>query len=214
MRNHRIPFKLFIRVFTLAVLAFGMPMVITNITAINQIHFPSAIDQAPVAIVFGAGLLKDGSPTPILRDRVTTAVDLYKKGKVSILLMSGDNRFVNYNEPAAMYKFALSLGVRAQDIVLDYAGRRTYDTCFRARAIFGVKKAILVTQHYHMARALYTCNSLGLDSSGVTSDLRSYNWISMTRWQVREVFASLTALVDVWLRFPLPVLGKTEPIFP
>jgi SanA protein len=214
MEHNQPLIKLFIRLFTLTVLIFGIPVLITNLATINQIYSPSGVDNAPVAIVFGAGLLRDGSPTPVLRDRVLIAVNLYKTGKVQKLLLSGDNRFANYNEPAAMYKYAVSLGVPEQDIVLDYAGRRTYDTCFRARAIFGVNKAILVTQHYHMARALFTCNNLGLAASGVTSDPRSYNIISMTRWQVREVLASLTALVDVWLRYPLPVLGNPEPIYP
>jgi len=77
--------------------------------------------------------------------------------------MSGDNRFVEYNEPEAMRQVALSLGVPDQDIVLDYAGRRTYDSCYRAKEIFGVREAILVTQKFHLARALFLCNALGLD---------------------------------------------------
>ena len=112
---------------------------------------------APAAIVFGAGLWRDGSPSPVLQDRVATAADLYFSGKVKKILMSGDNRFIYYNEPGAMKKFALSLGVPEEDIVLDYAGRRTYDTCYRARAIFGLKEAILVTQSFHLPRALILC---------------------------------------------------------
>src|SRR5512137_1403475 len=89
-----------------------------------------AVPPAPVALVLGAGLWKDGTPTPALYDRVATAVDLYQSGKVKKLLMSGDNRFVNYNEPAAMKTVAERLGVPAEDVVLDYAGRRTYDSCY------------------------------------------------------------------------------------
>src|SRR5688572_3809580 len=94
------------------------------------------VPKDKVAIVFGAGLLRDGSAGPVLSDRVETAVNLYKAGKVDKLLMSGDNRFVEYNEPEAMRQYALDVGVPDEDIVLDYAGRRTYDTCYRAKYIF------------------------------------------------------------------------------
>ena len=98
-----------------------------------------SINNAPakrVAIVFGAEVKRDGTPSTVLRDRVETAVELYKNGKVKKLLMSGDNRFVNYNEPESMRQYALKLGMPDSDIVLDYAGRRTYDTCYRAKEIF------------------------------------------------------------------------------
>ncbi len=175
-----------------------------------------AVADAPtrrVAIVFGAGLWRDGSPTPVLEDRVTTAVELYRAGKVEKLLLSGDNRFVHYNEPAAMQRLAISLGVPERDIVLDYAGRRTYDTCYRAGAIFGVRQAILVTQAFHLPRAVYTCNRLGVEAVGVCADRRVYEPFSMLYWNVRELLATLTALLDVHWLHPLPVLGQPEPIF-
>lgn len=173
-----------------------------------------AVASSRVAIVFGAGLQYDGSPSPILRDRVETAAQLYFSGKVEKLLMSGDNRFVDYNEPGAMRAYAVSLGVPEEDIVLDYAGRRTYDTCYRARAIFGLEEAILVTQKYHMPRALFTCNGIGLKSVGVESEVRKYGVVSRLIWNTRELPASLVALWDVWFAHPLPVLGDYEPIFP
>ena len=172
------------------------------------------IPSQRVAIVFGAGLWQDGSPTPVLRDRVETAAELYFSGKVEKLLMSGDNRFVSYNEPAAMRDYALSLGVPNDAIVLDYAGRRTYDTCYRANAIFGVEKAILITQKFHLPRALYLCNAMGIEATGVPADKRIYRKKSMLYWQTRETIASLFAMLDVHIRHPLPVLGKPEPIFP
>ena len=174
-------------------------------------------EKAParrVAIVFGAGLWRDGSPTPVLRDRVATAADLYFRGQAQKLLFSGDNRFINYNEPEAMRRYALSLGVPNDAIVLDYAGRRTYDTCYRARAIFGVRKALLVTQRFHLARAVYTCRALGVDAIGIPADRRRYRTLPYLYWNAREVLASARALLDVHLTHPLPVLGKFEPIFP
>ena len=167
-----------------------------------------------VAIVFGAGLWRDGTATPVLHDRVQTASNLYLAGKVERLLMSGDNRFVDYNEPAVMRDLALSLGIPEDAIVLDYAGRRTYDTCYRARAIFGVKSAILVTQAFHLPRAIYLCDQLGIDSVGVEADLRIYRKSSLLYWNVRELFATVAALWDVNISHPVPVLGDPEPIFP
>jgi SanA protein len=167
-----------------------------------------------VAIVFGAGLWRNGAPTPVLQDRIETAADLYFAGKVEKLLMSGDNRFIYYNEPGAMREYAISLGVPEEDIVLDYAGRRTYDTCYRARTIFGVEQAILVTQAFHMPRALYTCNQLGVESQGVVADNRNYRKLSRLYWNLRELPAILTALWEVNISHPLPVLGDPEPIYP
>lgn len=170
--------------------------------------------NAPAAVVFGAGLRRDGSPTLILEDRVETAVQLYKSGKVKKLLMSGDNRFLDYNEPASMRQYAIGLGVPEEDIVLDYAGRSTYDTCYRARAIFGLNQAILVTQSFHLPRAIYTCSVLGMDVTGVKANLKHFQKVSILYWNFREVFASLNALWDVHISHPLPVLGDQEPIFP
>ncbi len=191
----------------------GLPRLVTEEYARTK-RF--AVVQAPAhraAIVFGAGLLRSGSPSPVLRDRIETAVELYKAGKVEKLLMSGDNRFLDYNEPGAMRSYAVQLGVPEEDIVLDYAGRRTYDTCYRARTIFGVEEAILVTQNFHMPRALYTCNNLGVQSVGVPADglnLRRYRFY----WGMREVLATTVAFWEIWVSRPLPVLGKPEPIFP
>jgi len=164
------------------------------------------------AVVFGAGLTSSGRPTAVLKDRVATAVELYQAGKVEKILMSGDNRFIDYNEPGAMKNYALELGMPEEDIVLDYAGRRTYDTCYRAGAIFQLDKAILVTQWFHLPRALYTCSALGLETVGVAADRRSYR--DEDFWKVREILASLIAMIQVHLTHPEPVLGEQEPIFP
>jgi len=168
------------------------------------------VPYAPIALVLGAGLWADGSPTPALRDRVTTAVDLYRAGKVKKLLMTGDNRRVDYNEPAAMRTIALQLGVPAEDIVLDYAGRRTYDSCYRAKEIFEVKQVIIVTQRFHLNRSLFLCNAMGIPSVGVVADRRVYQ--SLPWWELREVLATIAAWWDVNVRHPVPVLGEKLPI--
>jgi len=197
-----------------AIAAFGLPRFLTEILSIGKIQTLESSDTARVAIVFGAGLQRDGSPSPVLQDRVKSAVQLYEAGKVEKLLMSGDNRFVDYNEPGAMQSFAISLGVPQGDIVLDYAGRRTFDTCYRALHIFGVKEAILVTQRYHLPRALFTCNGIGLKATGLSADLQYYRKYSRLVWNVRELPATAMALWQVWFSHPLPVMGDPEPIFP
>ena len=169
-----------------------------------------SVPLAPVALVLGAGLWADGSPTPALRDRVATAVDLYRAGKVKKLLMTGDNRRADYNEPAAMRTIALQLGVPAEDIVLDYAGRRTYDSCYRAKEIFEVKQVIVVTQRFHLDRSLFLCDAMGISSVGVVADRRVYQ--SLPWWKLREVLATIAAWWDVNVRHPVPVLGEKLPI--
>ncbi|MBE9472697.1 MAG: YdcF family protein [Chloroflexi bacterium] len=164
-----------------------------------------------VAIVLGAGLWPDGSLTPVLADRVITAADLYHAGTVQKLLCSGDNRFVDYNEPQRMLEYAVSLGVPEEAIVLDYAGRRTYDTCYRARDIFGLERVVVVTQRFHAARALYLCDALGVDAVAVLADLQDYT-IRRVTWETREYPALALAWWDVNVRHPLPVLGEPLPI--
>lgn len=174
---------------------------------------PQTVPVRPVAIVFGAQVRRNGTPSVVLKDRVETAVALYKSGKVEKVLMSGDNRFEDYNEPESMRQYALTLGMPDSDIVLDYAGRRTYDTCYRAKDIFGVDSAILVTQGFHLPRALFLCDAFGIDAVGVESENYYYLKRSRLVWNTRELFATVQSVLDVYLLQPIPVLGVPEPIF-
>lgn len=164
----------------------------------------------PAAIVFGAGYWPSGRLSDALADRMETAITLYRAGQVNKLLLTGDNRYANYNEPAAMANYALARGVPEEDLVLDYAGRRTYDSCYRAGAIFGLKQAVLVTQAFHLPRAVYTCDRLGLDIVGVVADRHRYvygDW-----YRLRELLALARAWFDVNLLKPKPVLGDPIPV--
>lgn len=190
-----------------------LPRIITSIYSLNRIHKAEDAPGERLAIVFGAGLRRDGSPTAILRDRVQTAAHLYFDGKVEKILMSGDNRFENYNEPESMRQYALALGVPDAAIVLDYAGRRTYDTCYRARTIFKVDSALLVTQRFHLPRALFLCNALGLNAHGVEANNNRYRSASLLIWNFREQLATAAAFLDVYVNNPIPVLGDPQPIF-
>lgn len=197
-----------------AIPLLAISFLITQLYSRPRIYRTDTVPAAPVAIVFGAGLWRDGTPTPVLRDRVSTAADLFFAGKVQKLLMSGDNSYIYYNEPGAMRTYALSLGVPEDAIVLDYAGRRTYDTCYRAKHIFGLSQAILVTQNFHLPRAIFTCNALGISAVGVSADRRIYSRTPYLFWNLRELPASLVAIWQVWVSRPIPILGAPEPIFP
>jgi SanA protein len=210
--------KMFLKIlFILAVLSLLVLVfsrLFTGLYARPRIYSAAQDPARRVAIVFGAGLLRNGTATPVLQDRVQTAADMYFAGRVEKLLMSGDNRYVDYNEPAVMRAAALALGVPEDAIVLDYAGRRTYDTCYRAGAIFGLTKAILVTQAFHLPRAIYECNRLGVDAVGVAAYGHAYRKSALLYWNMRELLATVAALWDVNIGHPLPVLGDPEPIFP
>ncbi len=171
---------------------------------------PEAVPAGRVALVFGAGYWSDGTPSDVMKDRVEAAVELYRSGRAQKVLFSGDNRFPDYNEPAKMREYALGLGLPDEAIVLDYAGRRTYDTCYRARDIFGLREVVLVTQRYHLPRALYICEHLGVDAVGYVADRRHYVYIR-TYW-LREVPALWLAWWQVWLTRPVPLLGDPIPV--
>jgi vancomycin permeability regulator SanA len=152
------------------------------------------IEPVEYGIVFGAGVVGD-RPSVVLQDRVEAAVQLYQKNKVQKLLMSGDGRENDYNEPRVMKQTALGLGVAEEDIVTDNAGLRTYDTCYRAKEVYGIGGAVLVTQDFHLERSLYTCNKLGIDSVGFVADARDYR--SGPQFSLREIPASLVAFWEV-----------------
>ena len=191
----------------------GLSRIAIILSTQTKIVEADAAPAKPVVIVPGAGLNPDGTPSAPLRDRVEAAAELYFAGKAQIILMSGDNRFINYNEPESMRQYALVLGVPDEDIVLDYAGRSTYDTCYRAKAIFGVEDALIVTQAYHLPRAVYLCDHLGVKITGIPVEQSRYVRSRYLFWNFREAFASLAAMWDIHIAKPLPVLGDPEPIF-
>lgn len=143
--------------------------------------------DADCIIVLGAGVRDDGTPSHMLEDRLLTAISLYESGAAPKIIMSGDHGTEDYDEVNVMKAFAIAHGVPSEDIFMDHAGFSTYDSMYRARDIFEVKTAIVVTQKYHLYRALYLAKSLGLDACGVPSDLRPYR--AQTYREAREVLA-------------------------
>lgn len=138
-------------------------------------------------IVLGAGLRSDGSPSHMLRDRLDTAIELYKSGVCSKLLMSGDHGKSHYDEVNTMKEYAVNKGVPPEDIYLDHAGFSTYETAYRAKEIFCVEKCILITQKYHLYRAVYSARALGIEAYGVNSD--PYRYYGQLMRDIREVAA-------------------------
>ncbi|HAU39755.1 MAG: hypothetical protein UV80_C0002G0201 [Candidatus Peregrinibacteria bacterium GW2011_GWF2_43_17] len=189
-------------VFLVAILFFVSPLIVYQ-WGKNQIY--SDIDDIPhyeVAIVFGAGIKDDGTPSDALKDRLETAAELYDAGLVDTILVSGDNRFENYDEPTAMYEYLIGTeGIPAENIVLDYAGRRTYDTCVRAGEVFGVEEAILVTQGFHLPRAIFTCTALGIDSAGYSAT-NEEGYVFGKYYKIREIAAIYKAVFDIYIMEP------------
>jgi vancomycin permeability regulator SanA len=161
----------------------------------DRILDPQEVPARPIAIVLGAGLRRDGRPTTVLADRVRTAVTLYRSGKTGKILMSGSSS-AGKDEPQAMRSLALKLGVPDEDILVDREGIRTFETCLRASKIFGVDQALIITQRFHLPRAMALCEAHNVDAIGVPADLRPYR--SSFIWNLREIPASLRAFWDVY----------------
>ncbi|HVU59967.1 MAG TPA: ElyC/SanA/YdcF family protein [Candidatus Saccharimonadales bacterium] len=186
----------------------ALPPLWAAVAARGEIFGVHTAPQRKVAIVFGAGVYPDGTPTPFLASRLRAAVDLYMAGKARVLLLSGDNRTTHYNEPAAMARYVEAHGVPASAVVLDYAGYDTYATCYRAHAVFGVTSATLVTHGYHLPRALLTCRSLGISSVGVAADQAGVRFSKL--YLAREVLALDKAAAELSFKPKPAVLGSQE----
>ena len=158
-----------------------------------------------VAVVFGASVFGNGELSPVLEDRVDTAIELYRAHQIDRILVSGDNRHPSYNEPKAMQDYLLSHAVDRKDVIVDYAGRSTYETCLRAKEVFGLQRAVLVTQRFHLPRALYLANELGLDAVGVPGDIKLKSDVGYQG--LREWAAEVKAYFEVHVSSPQAVAG-------
>lgn len=161
----------------------------------------SDVPEVEVAIVPGALVKPDGTMSTMLADRVEQAVRLWRAGKVEKILVSGDHSSWDYDEPDTMRKALVRDGVRPQDVFEDHAGFDTWATMVRAREIFGVREAVVVTQGFHMPRALFLADKAGIEATGLTSDLHSYGFQGK-KSDVREVLSRLKAVTDVTLDTP------------
>jgi SanA protein len=162
-------------------------------------------------IVLGAGVRSDGSPSDILVDRLKTSLEVHKSLGGSKFLLTGDHGRKNYNEVRAMKNFVKQHQIDEANIFMDHAGFNTYDSMYRARDIFEVKRAVVVTNRYHLPRALYIARKLGIEAYGIPSDLRNYYY--MSSYKKRELLAQVKAFVNINFLKPLPAyLGESIPV--
>lgn len=172
---------------------------------------PGDAPSAQVAIVLGAQVHPDGRMSAMLADRVNTGARLYREGKVDKVLASGDNGTTTYDEVSAMRRGLLDAGVPDRDIFTDYAGFDTYSTMVRARKVFGVRSALVVTQGFHLPRAVWLAERAGLETFGVSSDLRRYGRAN-ARSNAREWLARPKAVQEVVVGREPRFLGPSIPI--
>ncbi|MFH8367621.1 vancomycin high temperature exclusion protein [Streptomyces sp. NPDC018031] len=185
-----------------------LPATWVRLSTDGRVHTVADVPSAPVAMVFGAGLWR-GEPSPYLAHRLDAAVELYERGKVRAIMVTGDNSRADYDEPDAMRAYLVRHGVPGRRIVSDYAGFDTWDSCTRARRLFGVDRAVLVSQGFHIRRALALCEAAGIDSHGVgVEEPRDGTWLY---GGLREVLASGKAVLDVTFRPDPHFLGPREP---
>lgn len=199
----------------LLIILCGALVIVNNVQAkgekriVTRDTLPEKVDAI---IVLGAGVKADGTPSDILTDRISTSLDILNMGVEGKLLLSGDHGRVGYNEVGAMKQYVLdNSDIEEKDIFLDHAGFSTYDSIYRAKDIFKVESAIIVTNEYHLPRALYLADKLGIDAYGYTSDKREYYY--MDAYKNREKIAQVKDFLFVNILKPEPkFLGDSIPV--
>lgn len=170
----------------------------------------SLTKDADCILVLGAGVRRDGSPSPMLEDRILTGMDLYNKGVSDRLIMSGDHSTKGYDEVNTMKRYAVERGIPSEHVFMDHAGISTYDSIYRAKEIFQADKIIIVTQQYHLYRAIYTARALGIEAYGVSADIRVY-----AGQDLREIREKAARVKDFFMAIFKPnpkFLGDTIPV--
>jgi len=215
-----INYRLIAKVAASVVIAFGIVFVggvvflkslIDSKFSANIYTDVSKLPAERIAIVFGAGLNSDKTgPNKLLDDRLFTVAQLYKAGKVNRVILSGSNPSLDYNEPKIMIETAVKYGIKEFDLQPDYKGNGAFETCYRAKAIFGVNKAILIAQKHDLPRILYLCNSLGIEVDGYSADQSDY--ADSASLVFNAYFTNFTAFWQLNVSQPEVVLGDKIPI--
>ena len=183
-----------------------IPTAYIEVTTRQHVVAPEAAPAVPWGVVFGAGLAPGGEPSPILAERLETALLLWRNGRVERLLLTG-NTDPYHDEIRSMRRYLTKGGVPDRAISVDLEGVSTFDSCWRARGVFGVHRAILVTQAFHLPRAVYLARAAGIDAVGVRAG--GGRWMARYVW--RELLARPLALVDAWVH-PRPPLPAATPL--
>lgn len=172
----------------------------------------AALENVDCILVLGCAVWNGNTLSPMLKDRVETGLDLYNSGASERLLMSGDHGHKNYDEVNNMKQYCVDRNIDADVIFLDHAGFSTYESMYRAQKIFGVRKMIVVTQRYHLSRAVYIARSLGIDTYGVPADIQTYTLATRTKNTIRESLARVKDCFMCVLKPEPTYLGEAIPI--
>ena len=168
-------------------------------------------EEFEVGIVFGAGIYNNQYHGKALTSRLDTAIKLYKNNKIKKILISGDNSLLDYSEPDVMYNYLIKNGIPKEDIFMDYAGFNTYHTCLRAKYIFKINKAILISQGFHLPRALYLCQKIDINASGISAENPFSNSPTDSYYSIREILAIYKAILYTLIK-PKILGGPIIPI--
>lgn len=198
------------------IIAIGIGILSINIYMVNKtkkkildINNLEDTHDFDCILVLGAGVWGD-RPSPLLEDRIIKGIELYEQGISQKILMTGDHGHKDYDEVNVMKNYAIDKGIRSEDIFMDHAGFSTYDSLYRAKEIFEAEKIIIVSQSYHLYRALYIGQALGLDVYGFSADLRKYK--EQIRWDIREALARTKDFFKVIIKPEPKYLGEPIPI--
>jgi len=168
--------------------------------AADHIYTQSDVPPAPVALVLGAQVKPDGTPSAFLAARLDLAKRLYDAGLVEVIIVSGDHLAPEYNEPVAMRDYLIEAGLPTEKVIPDFGGFDTYESCLRAKRIFQLSQLIIVTQSYHLVRAVATCRALGIDAAGVGDDSTRQHSMAWRRGAIRDQLACVKTVVDLVTR--------------
>ena len=169
------------------------------------------LEDVDCVLVLGCFVKDDGRPSDMLHDRLTRGVELYDLGAAPKLLMSGDHGREEYDEVAAMKQFAIDAGIPSEDVFMDHAGFSTYESIYRAKEIFQADKILIVTQEYHLYRAIYIADQLGVEAYGVSSDYHTY--VGQFMRDFREMLARVKDCATCIFKPEPTYLGEAIPIF-
>jgi len=185
---------------------FGANFWVGRVSAGKIFREVDAIDGRNIVLILGSGIGKNGELSDILRDRLDSTMELFANGKVSRIIVSGDNSHENYNETNAMRDYFLEQNFLPRVIFTDYAGFDTFDSVVRAREIFGAEKLVIATQEFHLPRAIFLAEKLGIDAIGFSANLREYR--DETRMNLREILANVKAAGNILFDSEPHFLGK------
>jgi SanA protein len=191
--------KLSLSGFVVIITLITLPFIFVQFNFSKDIYSVASVTEHQVALVLGAGVWPNGTPSKVTVDRVKRAADLFHSGKVERVVLSGDE-----SGASAMYSLALNYDIPEDVITVDKEGLRTYDSCYNLKYIYKITNAMIVTQEYHLPRALYICHTMGIDVVGVASDPGTSSPSIAISWKIREIPSTILAWLDLNIRKPIP----------